>query len=47
MLCDDTAPVYARLLQAGLDAGVPASKGNQQPQEQVPACLGSGVGIKA
>src|SRR5258705_9381875 len=24
MLCEDTADVYARLLQAGLDAGVPA-----------------------
>jgi Alpha/beta hydrolase domain len=42
MLCDDTAGVYARLLQAGLDAGVPAPHGNPAPQEQVPACLGKG-----
>src|SRR6516162_2846347 len=42
MLCDDTAAVYTRLLQAGLDAGVPAPNGNPRPQEQVPACLGGG-----
>jgi hypothetical protein len=27
MLCEDAAGVFARLLQAGLDAGVPAPKG--------------------
>jgi hypothetical protein len=37
MLCEDTAAIYARLVQAGLTAGVPASKGNPSPQEQVPA----------
>jgi len=42
MLCEETASIYARLLQAGLDAGVPAPQGNQSPQEQVPACLGKG-----
>ena len=42
MLCEDTAAVYARLLQAGLAAGVPAPQGNPSPQEQVPACLGKG-----
>lgn len=40
MLCEDAARVYARLLQAGLNAGVPAPQGNPSPQEQVPACLG-------
>jgi hypothetical protein len=42
MLCEDTADIYARLLQAGLDAGVPKPQGNPSPQEQVPACLGKG-----
>jgi hypothetical protein len=42
MLCEDTAAVYTRLLQAGLNAGVPAPQGNPSPQEQVPACLGKG-----
>jgi hypothetical protein len=41
MLCEDTAAVYARLRQAGLDAGVPPPQGNPSPQEQVPACLGN------
>jgi hypothetical protein len=38
MLCEDTAGVYARLLQAGLDAGVPAPNDNPMPQDQVPSC---------
>ncbi len=38
MLCEDTEAVYARLLQAGLAAGVPAPNGNPMPQEQVPSC---------
>ena len=41
MLCEDAGDVYARLLQAGLAAGVPAPQGNPLPQEQVPACLGN------
>ncbi len=44
MLCADTAGVYARLLQAGLDAGVPAPKGNPIPQDQVPSCEPKGKG---
>jgi hypothetical protein len=40
MLCEDVADQQARLLQAGLDAGVPPPKGNPLPQEQVPACHG-------
>jgi len=42
MLCEDTEAVYARLLQAGLAAGVPAPKGNPMPQDQVPACKSNG-----
>jgi hypothetical protein len=38
MLCEDTAAVYARLLQAGLAAGVPAPQGNPTPQDQMPSC---------
>jgi hypothetical protein len=41
MLCEDADDAQARLLQAGLDAGVPAPKGNLPPQETVPHCLGS------
>ena len=40
MLCEDTVDVFARLLQAGLNAGVPAPHGNPSPQDQVPACHG-------
>ena len=40
MLCDDAGNVSARLLQAGLAAGVPPPQGNSSPQETVPACLG-------
>jgi hypothetical protein len=42
MLCEDTEAVYTKLLQAGLDAGVPASKGNPMPQDQVPSCKSNG-----
>lgn len=42
MLCEDTEEAYARLLQAGLDAGVPPSKGNPVPQDQVPSCKSKG-----
>jgi len=38
MLCEDADDEQARLLQAGLDKGVPAPDGNLPPQEQVPAC---------
>jgi hypothetical protein len=38
MLCEDTQSVYARLLQAGLAAGVPAPHGNPMPQDQLPSC---------
>jgi Alpha/beta hydrolase domain len=41
MLCSDAAGIYARLIQAGLTAGVPAPLGNPSPQDQVPACLGN------
>jgi hypothetical protein len=41
MLCEDTAAVYARLLQAGLATGVPAPNGNPMPQDQVPSCKSS------
>jgi len=41
MLCEDAGDVYARLLQAGLAAGVPAPQGNPSPQDQVPACHGN------
>jgi alpha/beta hydrolase family protein len=42
MLCEDADDALARLLQAGLDAGVPAAKGNPMPQSTVPHCLGKG-----
>lgn len=42
MVCQDTKAEYARLLQAGLAAGVPAPHGNPMPQDQVPSCKGSG-----
>jgi len=40
LICDDTAGMLARLLQAGITAGVPAPQGNTTPPTQVPACLG-------
>lgn len=41
-LCEDTEAVFARLLNAGLAAGVPAPNGNRMPQEQVPSCKANG-----
>ena len=38
LLCEDTADMQARLLQAGLDAGVPAPHGNLPPQPVPPHC---------
>ncbi len=38
LLCEDTEAMQARLLQAGLDAGLPAPKGKLPPQTQVPSC---------
>ena len=38
--CDDTQPEVARLLTAGLTAGVPANVGNLQPPNPIPACAG-------
>jgi hypothetical protein len=40
MLCEDADAQQARLLQAGLDAGVPPPKGMLPPQQQVPSCHG-------
>jgi hypothetical protein len=42
MLCEDAGDQQARLLQAGLDAGVPAPHGNLPPHETVPHCRGKG-----
>jgi hypothetical protein len=39
MLCEDADDAQARLLQAGLDAGVPKPKGNLPPQSTTPHCL--------
>jgi hypothetical protein len=41
MLCEDADDAQARLLAAGLAAGVPAPKGNLPPQSTVPHCLGA------
>jgi len=40
MLCEDADDAQARLLQAGLDAGVPSPQGNLPPHTTVPHCLG-------
>jgi hypothetical protein len=42
VLCQDTGPMLARLLQAGLDAGVPApsSRARNTQQQEVSACRG-------
>ncbi|OGO59678.1 MAG: hypothetical protein A2V85_05755 [Chloroflexi bacterium RBG_16_72_14] len=40
MLCEDADDERARLLQAGLDKGVPPPSGNLPPQANVPHCLG-------
>ncbi len=42
MLCEDADDQQARLLAAGLDAGVPPPHGNLPPQSTVPHCLGQG-----
>ena len=41
LLCEDTAAMQARLLQAGLAAGVPAPRGNLPPQPVPPHCRGN------
>ena len=38
MLCEDADGEQTRLLQAGLDAGVPAPHGNLPPQSTPPLC---------
>jgi hypothetical protein len=40
MLCEDADDAQARLLQSGLDAGVPVPHGNLPPHSTVPHCLG-------
>jgi Alpha/beta hydrolase domain len=42
LICDDTQDMVTRLLQAGLKAGVPAPKGNENASapDPVPACHG-------
>ena len=42
MLCEDAPAEQARLVQAGLDAGVPAPKGNLPPQPTTAQCRGNG-----
>jgi len=42
LICDDTDAMVARLLQAGLDAGVPAPSVIDHSHDQVPACFGHG-----
>ncbi|HZZ93706.1 MAG TPA: alpha/beta hydrolase domain-containing protein [Usitatibacter sp.] len=42
VLCEDAADMQARLLQAGLDAGVPPPKGNNPAQPLPAQCRGSG-----
>jgi len=41
LLCEDVPDQQARLLQAGLDAGVPAPSGHLPPQTTTPHCLGA------
>jgi hypothetical protein len=43
LICDDTQDMAVRLLQAGLDAGVPAPRGNDNASapDPVPACRGN------
>jgi hypothetical protein len=38
MICEDADVAQARLLQAGLDAGVPPPRGHLPPQSQPPGC---------
>jgi hypothetical protein len=40
MLCEDADVEQARLLQAGLNAGVPAPQGKLPPQATPPLCHG-------
>ena len=42
LICDDTDDMVVRLLQAGLDAGVPAPSANEDssPPGPMPACTG-------
>jgi hypothetical protein len=42
LLCEDSQDILTRLLQAGLDAGVPAPKTNENSAapDPVPACIG-------
>ena len=42
MLCEDADDAQARLLQAGLDAGVPAPHGHLPPHSTPPLCHGPG-----
>jgi hypothetical protein len=42
LLCEDTEAMQARLLQAGLNAGVPPPSGHLPPQSQVPHCQTAG-----
>ena len=42
LLCEDTDDMQARLLQAGLDAGVPPPHGKLPPHEVPPHCRGVG-----
>ena len=41
-LCEDAAAEQARLIQAGLDAGVPVPKGNLPPEPTTAQCRGNG-----
>lgn len=41
MLCEDADDAQARLLAAGLTAGVPAAQGKLPPKATVPHCLGA------
>ena len=40
LLCEDVPDQQARLLEAGLEAGVPGPSGHLPPQETTPHCLG-------
>jgi hypothetical protein len=41
MLCEDAGDEQARLLQAGLERGVPPPEGNLPPQAEPPRCHNS------
>ncbi|HET7404439.1 MAG TPA: hypothetical protein VFJ62_21740, partial [Usitatibacter sp.] len=38
LLCEDVPAMQARLLQAGIDAGVPAPRGNEDAHDGPPHC---------